>query len=159
MIAGIRVGLRGSHGIALPLNRGDNLVATVRCSIACFLLLYFFFKPPLLKFLVSSYVLWWQIGWYLELFFLFLVHSAVYSCCNHAWNINKVSIQVSAIHDFFVFVLLTYRHHVSKEYHSNCVEFVGKKSITEHPHSKLIFSQIYKHKRESTCQKTLQYVF
>ena len=35
---------------------------------------------------------------------------------------------MSAIHDFFVFVLLTYRHHVSKEYHPNCVEFVGKKN-------------------------------
>lgn len=61
---------------------------------------------------------------------------------------------MSAIHDFFVFVLLTYRHHVSKEYHPNCVEFVGKKSITEYPHSKLIFSQVYKHKRKSKCHKT-----
>ena len=36
---------------------------------------------------------------------------------------------MSAIHDFFVFVLLTYRHHVSKEYHPNCVEFVGKNRL------------------------------
>lgn len=30
----------------------------------------------------------------------------------------------------------------------------GKKSITEYPHSKLIFSQVYKHKRKSKCHKT-----
>ena len=30
----------------------------------------------------------------------------------------------------------------------------GKKSITEYLHSKLIFSQVYKHKRKSKCQKT-----